>query len=359
MSDQPKLYIAGMGMITPVGANAPMTAALIDAKMSAYAETDYIGQDGQPVIMAAVPDLVFQEVEAEIGEGDKFNTRHDRVIKMAIIAIREACAQRTTKQPVPLVLAMPHGQADEEGLTPLIQNLERNCKPWINTEQTRRIHSGRAAGIEAIDFVFRYLLDSPHEFFLIGGSDSYQDYARLGPLADRERLLVVGAQDGFAPGEAAGFLLLTRSPKLALAREGNIVALHPPGIAEEPGHLYSEETYRGDGLDQAFKQALTNYNNPQQKIHRIYSSMNGEQHWAKEYGVAFIRNKDHFHEQVEIEHPAEYYGDIGAATAPVLIALAAEHLFNTAKATANLVYSSSDHAKRGTVVVEKIAERKT
>lgn len=359
MSDHPRLYIAGMGMITAVGANAPMTAALIDAKISAYAETGYLGQDGQPVIMAAVPDLVFEEVEAEIGEGDRFNARHDRVIKMAIIAIREACARHATQQAVPLVLAMPQEPADEAGLTPFVQNLIQNCKPWIGIESTRRIHSGRAAGIEAIDFVFRYLYDFPHDFFLIGGSDSHQDYSRLGPLADTERLLVVGAQDGFAPGEAAGFLLLTRQSEHALVRDGHVVALNPPGIGEEPGHLYSEEPYRGDGLDQAFNQALTNYNNPQQKIHCLYSSMNGEHHWAKEYGVAAMRNKAHFHEQVEIEHPAEYYGDIGAATASVLIALAAEHLFNHAKATAHLVYSSSDHAKRGAIVLEKIPFTRT
>lgn len=357
MNDQPKLYIAGMGMITSVGANVPMTAALVDAQISAYAETEYTGQRGKPVTMALVPDLVFDELEAEIRDGDRFNARHDRVIKMAIIAIREACAQQSTEQPVPLVLAMPQGQADEDGLAPFIQNLEHNCKPWIGTDQCRRIHSGRAAGMEAIEFVFRYLYDAHNEFFLIGGSDSYQDHARLGPLADADRLLVTGARDGFAPGEAAGFLLLTRKPELALARNGCIVALNPPGIAEEPGHLHSDEPYRGEGLDQAFKKALIH--RPQQTIHRIYSSMNGEDHWAKEYGVASIRNTAHFHDPVNIEHPADRYGDLGAATAPVLIALAAEHLFNDAKATAHLVYSSSDHAKRGAIVLEKIPFAKT
>jgi hypothetical protein len=37
-----------------------------------------------------------------------------------------------------------------------------------------------------------------------------------------------------------------------------------------------------------------------------------------------------------------------------LIAVAAEHLFSQPKARAHLVYSSSDTAKRGAVVVEKI-----
>lgn len=354
MSDKPKLYIAGIGMITPVGANTEMTAAAVNAGISAYAETEYYDQSSQPITMALVPDIIFDEIDTEIGEGDRYNARHDRVIKMAIIAIREACAQQSTKQAVPLVLAMPDvpADADDERLSPLIQNLQHNCKPWINAEQCRSINSGRAAGIEAIEFAFNYLYDLPNDFILIGGSDSYQDYSRLNPLSEADRLLVPDSMDSFAPGEAAGFLLLTKYPGLALARNGHIIALNLPGVTEETGHLHSEETYRGDGLDQAFKKALNNH--PQQNIHSIYSSMNGENHWAKEYGVAYLRNCTAFQEQVKIEHPADSYGDLGAATSPVLIALAAEHLLSSNKAQTHLVYSSSDHAKRGAIVVEKI-----
>lgn len=345
-------------MITPVGANTAMTAAAVRAGVSAYAATEYTDQDGLPVTMASVPDLVFDVVDAEIGEGSTFDVRHYRVIKMAIIAIREACAQCSTKQPIPLLMAMPEveadaGQADDEGLFPLIEALEHNCAPWISADQYRRIYSGRAAGMEAIEFSFRYLTDQPNDFFLIGGSDSYHDHSRLRPFGNAKRLLVPGRQDGFVPGEAAGFLLLTRYPHLALVRNGYVVALNPPGIAEEPGHLHSKEPYRGDGLDQAFKKALGQQ--PPQSIHSIYSSMNGENHWAKEYGVAYIRNQEYFRDPVIIEHPADCFGDLGAATAPVLIALAAEHLFKHPQATANLVYSSSDRAKRGAVVLEKLA----
>lgn len=354
MSEGQKLYIAGIGMITPVGANTAMTVAAVKAGVSAYAETEYYGQRDQPITMASVPTVVFDEIDAEIGEGDRFNLRHDRVVKMAVLALREACALQSTKQPIPLVLAMPEGQDDSEGLVPLVQVLEQNCKPWVHAQQCRSLHSGRAAGLEAIEFAFRYLYDLPGDFFMIGGSDSYRDYARLNPLSEDGRLRVPDSQDGFAPGEAACFILLTRKPEFALARRGHIIALHPPGIADEPGHLYSEEAYRGDGLDRAFKKALSHRPQPA-GIHRIFSSMNGESHWAKEYGVAFTRNRDAFHDPVGIEHPADCYGDLGAATGPVLIALAAEQLLGHTKTESHLVYSSSDHGRRGAIVVEKMA----
>jgi 3-oxoacyl-[acyl-carrier-protein] synthase-1 len=356
MSDTPKLYIAGMGMITPVGANTAMTAAAVRAGISAYAITEYTDYQGMPITMASVPDLVFDKLDADIGEGDRYDPRHFHVIKMAIIAIREACARLTSKQPIPLILAMPEALSDVDQeeikeLSPLTQALAQNCSPWIEPKQCRTIHSGRAAGLEALSFAFRYLNDIATDYVLIGGSDSYRDDSRLDPLCENKRLMVPGNQDGFAPGEAAAFLLLTKHPELALVADGHIIALHPPGIAEEAGHLGSDEPYRGDGLDRAFKQALM-HREPA-SIEGIYSSMNGENHWAREYGVAFMRNKADFAEAVKIEHPADCYGDLGCATGPALIALAAHDLFRTPGAKSHLAYSSSDSAKRGAVVVEK------
>jgi 3-oxoacyl-[acyl-carrier-protein] synthase-1 len=354
MSAAPKLYIAGMGMITPVGFDMASTVAAVRAGVSGYAETEYTDFQGMPITMASVPDMVFDEIEADIGEGDRYDPRHFRVIKMAIIAVREACAQ--LKQPVPLILAMPEvlsnvGQDDVGELVPLTQTLAQNCSPWIAATQCRSIHSGRAAGLEALSFAFRYLNDISSDYILIGGSDSYRDGSRLDPLCEDNRLMVPGNQDGFAPGEAAAFLLLTKRPELALAYAGHVIALHHPGIADEAGHLGSDDPYRGDGLDQAFKLALKH--GEQADIDGIYSSMNGENYWAKEYGVAFMRNKPHFSEKVEIEHPADCYGDLGCATGPALIALAAHDLFRTPGARYRLVYSSSDGTKRGAVVAGK------
>lgn len=358
MSDNtPKLYIAGMGMITPVGANVAMTAAAVEAGISAYTQSEYTTPKGLPITMASVPDLALDELEAEIGEGDRYDSRHYRVIKMAIIAIREACAHLSIKNSIPLLFAMPEVVANVEDLVPLNLTLEQNCKPWINASQCRSIYSGRAAGMETIEFAFRYVNELSDNYILVGGSDSYKDFERLQKLSEASRLLISGSADSFAPGEAGAFLLLTCHPELALVRNGHIIALHPPGIADELGHMGSEEPYRGDGLDQAFKMALINHK--QAGVHSIYSSMNGESFWAKEYGVAYMRNKTAFQDPVNIEHPADCYGDLGSATSPTLIAIAAENLLNHSTARMHLVYSSSDSSKRGAVLLEKIVFAKS
>ncbi len=353
MSESPKLYIAGMGMITPVGANTAMTAAAVKAGISSYKISNYYGKNDEPITMAFVPNLVLDEMAAEIIEGNRYNERHERVTRMAIMAIREACALCPVQQPIPAVFAMPDEQGNADGLIPVIQNLENNCKPWVSAAQSRSIYHGRAGGMEAINFAFRYINELPGDFMLVGGSDSYRDMARLAPMSKEDRLLTKSNMDGFAPGEAAVYLLLTRRAELALSRSGSIIALHPPGIADETGHMKNAEPYRGDGLDQAFKKALVNQT--QNSVQAIYSSMNGENHWAKEYGVAYIRNKEVFTDTVKVEHPADCYGDLGAATSTALIALAVENLFSNAKAHKHLVYSSSDTAKRGAIVVDKLS----
>lgn len=348
----PLLYIAGMGMITPLGPNVATTVAAVNAGISAYTLSEYETTDGEPISIAKVPDGVFNNIEAEIDEGDRFNPRHDRLNKMAIVAIREACSQQVTEQAVPIVLGMPEKKVESEGLSSHIENLQQNCQPWISAQLSRSIHSGRAAGIEAIDFAFRYLSQLEYPFILVGASDSYMDDELLNPLAQEHRLLTPGAPDAFAPGEAASFLLLTSHIQLAENRNGYVIAIHQPGIAKEDGHLYSEAAYRGDGLAEAFKIALNKQ--PEKSISKIYSSMNGENHWAKEYGVAYLRNKQQFIEKVKIEHPSDCYGDLGAATATTLITLAVENLHKDKKTPKHLVYGSSDFGKRAAVVIEKI-----
>jgi len=353
MKMQKKLYIAGIGMVSSVGGDSSMTTAAVNAGISGYGISEFNGKNHEKVTMARVPDSFFSEIDVEIKKSRRFNKRHDRVTKMAIIAIREACGLNTTEKPISLLLGMPDGQVDDDGLSPLINNLEHNCSPWISINQSRSIFSGRAAGMDAIDFAFRYLDARSNNFILVGGSDSYLDYSRIDPLAHKDRLLSESNMDGFAPGEASSFLLLTPYPNLAIQRNDHIVALNPPGIADEVGHLHSDDPYRGEGLDQAFKQALKNQPHP--NIHSIYSSMNGESHWAKEYGVAFIRNKQHFLETIKTKHPADILGDLGSATSSMLIALAADDLYSNNTASSHLVYSSSDTAKRGAIVLEKLA----
>ena len=346
-----KLYISGMGMITALGPSVATTVAAVKAGKSGYSVSEFRTSDGDQIIMARVPDRVFEHIDCQIEEeGDVFNYRHERMIRMAIVALQEATSKCEVDESVPFIVALPDDHRNDEGRTPLVPALENNVRPWVNAQLSRKICTGRAAGLEAIDFAFNYLMDQPQEYLLILGVDSYLDDSILSNY--KGRVLIHGAGDAFAPSEAACALLLTRSIELADKRNGFVIAIHKPGLAEEKGHLTSDMPYRGDGLDQAFKRALEFQ--PEESIGSIYSSMNGENHWAKEYGVAYLRNKAKLTDDTKIEHPADCYGDIGAATAPMLVSLAVDYLFSKNNNKRCMVYCSSDKAVRGAVVLEKI-----
>ena len=354
MSTAPMVYVAGVGMITPVGVNTPMTAAAVKAGVSGYQVSSYYTENGQPITMTAIPREVFRSGKFNIDEGDCYGDLYDHVIKMAILAIREAIADQPIKKPIPLILAMPEEVPGVEHtpLELLINNLLNQKDLPLRADSVRCIPTGRAAGIHALDWAFSHLYAKGEDYVLVGGSDCYQDYPRLRALEANQRVLATSVMDGFAPGEGAGFLLLTRYPQRALTSSNHIVGLCHPGRGDEPGHFTSNQPYRGDGLDQAFKVALNDYNG--EGIQAIYTSMNGENFWAKEYGVATLRNNSFLKDTVKIEHPADCYGDLGAATGPVLMGLAAYNLLKQSGAASHLVYSSSDGAARAAVRIEKL-----
>jgi 3-oxoacyl-[acyl-carrier-protein] synthase-1 len=358
--NSPKAYIADIGMITSIGADAPCTAAAVNAEISGYQLSSFFNKQGTPMTLATVPTDVFSSVEIETDTGAYYSAQYDHIIKMAVVALSDALRTATEKQfikhPVPLILALPE-EREQKNYIPidlLTHNLLNQEYLPLKQEWVRCLATGRAAGIQGLELALNTLYQQGHDYVLIGGSDSYWDGARLHALDKDERVLASNRIDGFAPGEGAAFLLLTRHPEQALSHNNAIIALSPPGISEEPGHIYAspDKIYRGDGLDQAFKGALKDHSSAD--IQRTYSSMNGEHYWAKEFGVALLRNQSHFKDPTTIVHPADCYGDLGAAAGPALIGLAAIHLLKQPGIASHLVYSASDGPFRAAVRVEKI-----
>ncbi|HYD52535.1 MAG TPA: hypothetical protein VEA99_07905, partial [Gemmatimonadaceae bacterium] len=114
------------------------------------------------------------------------------------------------------------------------------------------------------------------------------------------------------------------------------------------------EPYRGEGLASALR-ALVASRAVDAPLGEVYSSMNGESHWAKEWGVAEIRHRAAFHPDRAMHHPADCFGDTGAACGPIMTALAATSLRAGRARGPALVYGSSDRGARAAVVVSSPA----
>jgi 3-oxoacyl-[acyl-carrier-protein] synthase-1 len=346
-----KLYIAGTGMITPVGGNTAMTVAAVNACINKYSASSFINKKDKPMTVASVPEDALPTLHDDLKK-IQLTGREKRLIRLAAPALAEVFAHYPLAQPLPLFLAGPESIHSEVKATTakILTHFKIQVQANIDLANSRYFAAGRSGAIQAIALAFKYFAATNAPYVLVGGVDSYLDAATLGHLDAEDRVLAENVCDAFAPGEGASFILLRNIEMEGDATKEETVVFEP-GMAVEKGHRYSEEPYLGQGLADAFKLAIENGSG--EKISSIFSAMNGEHFFAKELGVASIRNQSSLNENYIHEHPVDCFGDMGAATAVVLITLAQHKLLKAKKITQSLVYCSSDMSARTAVCVSK------
>ncbi|HED33658.1 MAG TPA: hypothetical protein ENJ08_05480 [Gammaproteobacteria bacterium] len=346
-----KIYIGGTGAITSVGKDAQMTFDSVNADINRYQNSAYLTPQQQVIKMALPPTDALPELSDALEFKGAYTLWDKRLLQLAHAAMQDAVKDYEIEDPIPLILACPQHYSGWPHQLPdtFKQCLIEQSGISINPDSSRTVQTGRTGILEALQIAFSYFLDTDAEAVLIGGVDSFQRPELLEGLIEEGRLAIDGVVDGFTPGEGAGFILLTRNKAKAMNNDGCMVSLRTPGLAQEVGHMYSDQPYLGEGLANAVKQALTSFNGA--KIQRVYSTMNGERFWAKELGVALTRSQAFFSDTYRLEHPADCYGDLGAASGAVLITLAAQHLVRQKEKVAHLVCCSSDNAFRAAVVM--------
>lgn len=330
-------------LVNSVGLTTAAANAAVTAGISRLEESSIYNKQFNPMKLSLIPDESLPELQ-ETKTG--YTSRQNRMLQLAIMAVSNLFQDRKLA-PLPILLAGPE-QLYTENTSPVIDRefvsiLNSNIGGGIDMERVGLNLKGRAGGLYALRDAILHMHKANMDEVLLVGVDSYLDLRLLACLDKEDRVMASGVMDGFFPGEGAAALLLTQNPK------PDSVKIHLPGIADEPGHRFSDEPYRGDGLSQAVNAAMTNAG--RQNIQQIWCSLNGENFGAKEWGVSFSRNHNYFAEETLMNHPAEYFGDIGAAFGPTLIALAGAAMKDQAKLDPMLVWTSSERAERAAVIV--------
>jgi 3-oxoacyl-[acyl-carrier-protein] synthase I len=334
------IEITVAGMISSIGANAEMTAASVRSGISAYQESSILNKHFNPMIMSLVPDDALPELEGELKQ-HTLTGRQQRMLRLATPSILPLTEKLDT--PVPLMLAGPEKMPGRRSVISdrFLKQLLLQSKAPIDLENSYVFPYGRAGGFYALEAAMQLLESGVYSQVIVGGVDSFLDLYLLDALDCDDRVLAEGVMDGFAPGEAAAFLLLK------LADDDSRVKVFPPGLADEPGHRYSGQPYKGEGLVNAVAEALINVRPT--TINTVFASFNGENFNAKEWGVAVIRNHQSLDPDFSVIHPADCYGDIGAATAPVLMVLASIGMQKGYYQKPVLVWASSEIQQRAAV----------
>ena len=353
MSDPTNVFLASLGMITSIGNGAEMTLAAVESGISAYGDSDYYNKKDRPMIAAWVPDKALPELIESLHsiplKGDE-----KRLIRLCDAALKDARLRLPkANKNIPLFLAGP--ELFPSRPNPINENIihfiQHQSGVKIDVANSRYFPTGRSGVIQAIEHAFEYFSISEENYAIVGGVDSYNNLGLVCHLDAEDRIKAVGVSDGFVLGEGAGFLLLSKKPHQAFLP----VALSRPGLDEEKGHRYAEDDpYTGDGLANAVKTAVENSSG--QLIDTLYTSMNGESFFTKEHGVMSIRNAKAFSENLLTEHPADCFGDIGAATGAVLVGLSALKLEKQKNQNPrqHLICCSSELAPRGAVCLSKL-----
>ena len=333
--------IIACGMINPLGVGAQAVLAAVRANICQYQQSGLISKDHQPFKLALVPQECLPELDEDLAV-DK-SPHYQRLIKLACIAIKQARQQLDCDQPLPLLIALAstHNMAVQLDFKGLLADIALCCENIIDIKNSRYFNQGRAGGIAAFQ-AGKALIDSGlTDSVLVGGVDSYLDLMQLSLLDQQQRLLTDASMDGFVPGEGAAFFVLNNN-------KNHKITLGISGLCDEPGHMYSEETCLGTGLSQAIQTAV---NSGSKKVKTIFSGFNGEHAGGKEWGIALNRNSQAIEDSFAMVHPADCYGDLGAATIPSLMILAYLGLLQNHYPSPLLIWSAADFSERGAILM--------
>ncbi|GAA4354414.1 beta-ketoacyl synthase N-terminal-like domain-containing protein [Variovorax defluvii] len=220
--------------------------------------------------------------------------------------------------------------------------------------QVARFEVGHAAGHLAVAAAEAGCARGAFDACVVAGADSYLAPRTLEWVEDCDQLHGGGPLNnawGFVPGEAAGAILLGPAGfarRFGIEPLGELVSV---GIGMEARRIKTGEVCTGEGLTQAFRAALQALASGEQ-VHNVFCDLNGEPYRADEFGFAALRTGEYFRSASDFIAPADCWGDVGAASAPLHAALAViAHRKRYAKGPLSLVWGSSESGERGAVLV--------
>lgn len=345
------LAIVGLGMVTSVGFSAKETAANIRASMARSSLQPLIDQHHDAFTVATVVDRGLPPLPATFAHR-KFRTRREeRMLRLATLALNDVLKTVALAKPCPLLLALPEHETTNpisaEGFLDDFHSLNPGV---FHRASSKAIWRGRSGGLAAMACAAEMLRTKQAERVFVGGVDSFLSPWVLGSLDRAERAKSEDHPDSFVPGEGAGVILVTQDES---ARRGGLEALARvsiPGEGVEPGHWASKEIYHGEGLCDAV-QSLLDDAAPAQPFAEVYSTMNGESYWTKEWGMVRVRHGHAFAERARLHHPFEFTGDLGAAAGPVLTGLAVVGLNAKYRQSPIMIYASNDFGPRAAIAI--------
>ena len=336
-------------VLCAIGSGTPQVWASARAGIARIGSSHVMDRQFEPIQMGLVPEGALPPLAPKLDELP-LPARARRMLRLAAPPLKAVAANLTG--PVVLFVGLPELSADEAPwLKHVPAYLELMTDVVVDRERSVVVPGGRAAALVALERALASLENGAATHVVVGGVDTYLDLRLLATLDNEHRILGRTVMDGFIPGEGAAFCVLSSAPQKS-KESAPAVVVHGAAATRDPGHRYGDAPARGEGLAMALDQLRQRMQPPPEgQIATTFAGFNGENFDAKLWGVARLRHNDLFSAGALIEHPADKYGDAGAATGAILLALAAQALSTGSRPGPALVWAASDRELRGCAVV--------
>lgn len=342
-----RTLITGIEMWSPVGHNGVATCAALRAGISRLVhQRDLVDRHGETLAASRIPDM------------DCPPGQPGRMAELATRVLQDAVARLSLKEQAGMHVSLLLGEPKRAGTPSLIVEKVRRAlgEMGLGTSVAVDVYpDGHAGGARALLAIQSRLKRNPAFVELLAGVDSLSNMDAVAYFERHHRLRESRQPRGLHLGEAGACLVL-QSERAALAsRSPAYAAIAGVSVAQEPAPLWEQDAPRlSQGLTEALSGALEAARWDGASVRRVYIDLNGEPCRSHEWMLAATRVLD----APEVVHPADCIGDVGAATVPLLLGMAAMALHRDyARSPRLLVSCASDAGLRGGICVEHVRGR--
>lgn len=342
------VHVVSLGACTPIGRDTLSACAAVRAGISGFSEHPYMVDVASKPMRAAIATWL------DIGLSGTSRLEH-----LLFPAIDEAMAplvarlEQLPRMAIALALPAPRPGVSatlESEMSSLIRQRYGSIFPAAAS-----FPNGHAGGLLALNAALLKLKQGVYEACIVAGVDSYLEPEALEWLDQNDQLHGAGLLNnawGFVPGEAAGALLMMTAAAARQFGLPSITEVLAVGLASEEMRIKTETVCIGAGLTEAFRQAFA-ATPGSEKVTDVYCDMNGEPYRADEFGFATVRTAASFVDSGVFVAPADCWGDVGAASGPLLACLSAVACRKGyARGSRSLVWASSEGGERAAAVFQ-------
>lgn len=338
------LTIVGAGIVCPIGMNAIASDCALRAGIDQFQQSDFFDLQNQP--------LRISHLKGETLQGTP------RMAKWCALAIEESinnafppvARESVNSSSIPLLLLAsererPHSNDDR--YRDIFDSIQQQLNQTFH-EYSRIIPAGRAGIGFALEFAQEWFASGEIEHLIIAGADSYLDNHTMNFYLGKDRLRTSTNSDGFIPGEAAAAILLS-----AQKTEHELqLSIRGLGLEKEQGSLEGATPNRAKALSHALRSAMKQAAIPESQYQFRFSDQNGESNFAREAAHALTRLGTDGLPKLITYTTADCVGEVGAATAPLMLAWASRLLTQrNIFATTGIVHLANDDGLRTAIAI--------